>query len=165
MRVPSSPAKNTCHKAATSWPKHHLRGTCPKIEAPSPHRHATFVATIIEHPPENNIIFSRSQRKSATKFHRGGQNRCRSLTIDLRFQENINRLRSIQKINIDSQIESRLGKERLRRRSWTDSGLIWRKNRRKDGAVRAIAFPETKAGETGAVRITVSWKRKLAMVV
>ncbi|WZY85375.1 hypothetical protein YC2023_031759 [Brassica napus] len=101
MRVPSSPAKNTCHKAATPL-------TSP---------HATFVATIIEHPPENNIIFSRSQRKSATKFHRGGQNRCRSLTIDLRFQENINRLRSIQKINIDSQIESRLGKERLRRRS------------------------------------------------
>ncbi|WZY76224.1 hypothetical protein YC2023_022608 [Brassica napus] len=68
--------------------------------------------------------------------------------MDLRFQENINHLRSIQEINMDSQIESRLGKERLR-----------------DGAVRATASPGTKAGETGAVRATVFPKQKLAMAV
>ncbi|WZZ56200.1 hypothetical protein YC2023_056307 [Brassica napus] len=75
----------------------------------------------------------------------------------------INHLRSIQKNQQRFSDRESIGQRDQKRRSRTDSRSNRRRSRRKDGAIRATAFPETKAGKTGAVRATVSQKRKLAI--
>ncbi|KAF2561555.1 hypothetical protein F2Q70_00016314 [Brassica cretica] len=80
--------------------------------------------------------------------------------------KNNNHLRSIQKnpyrFSVRESIEQRKSKSVDRE---VDSGSNRRRSRRKNGAIRATAFPETKAGEIGVVRATVPRKQKLAIAV
>ena len=142
-------------------------GTCPKIGATSLHRHANHCRRTIR-TSTGDIIFRRSHRKDATILHHESQPNPLK-TIDLEPRIYASKSTSIicdrSKNNMDSQIESRLGKGEI---ISVDQKLIPEQPREKIGERTVLSeplLPGAKAGETGAVRATVSRRRKLSTAV
>ncbi|KAF2536383.1 hypothetical protein F2Q68_00018770 [Brassica cretica] len=131
-------------------------GTCPKIRATSLHRHA------------NHCRRTNRTSTSPTRLHHESQPNPLK-TIDLEPRIYASKSTSIicdqSKNNMDSQIESRLGKGEI---ISVDQKLIPEQPREKTGERTVLSeppLPGAKAGETGAVRATVSRRRKLSTAV
>ncbi|CAN7102575.1 unnamed protein product, partial [Brassica rapa subsp. narinosa] len=112
--------------------------TSPVCKPPSPqsseiHRKSTTAS-------------ARIKEKARPNLHPGAQNPI-DLETSIYALKYIKRLRSNQKSTRIFRTRVDWTKEKQKRRSRTDSGSNRRRSRRKDGAIRATAFPETIAGE------------------
>ncbi|WZZ22860.1 hypothetical protein YC2023_124247 [Brassica napus] len=139
-------------------------GTCSTTEAPPLHRHATFFAALVGDPPEDYNSFRRIQNKA--RFNSTVEPKTDE-TIDLEKTRSTIRRTSIifdrSKINRFSDRES-IGQRKTKSVDRElDSGLNRRRSRRRNGATRATAFPETKAGETVVSKPPFPGRQKLAI--